>query len=297
LPLWKRQKFHSESEKRKEKSAIMSHFSVLIPAQDEQELEDVLAPYQQNNMGTCGQEFLEFYDTEDEYRQEYESGSCKMLKAPDGSLKHPCDEQFRNPAGPRARPQFITPEGYEEVEMPLVELYLTFDEYLKGYVGHDGPDPKTGRYGYWENPNARWDCWTVGGRYTSILRPDYDPRADPANYEQCWLCGGTGDRPGWVFYEDGERLFKDDWARECQGCNGCQGAGKMLKSAYDWKQVEWDSPLVRDVDFARLREGVEARARGRWATLRELVGDEFLQVGELFAPIWDAILEAGLAKD
>lgn len=31
-------------------------------------------------------------------------------------------------------------------------------------------DEKTGKPGYWENPNAKWDWWVIGGRYGGRLK-------------------------------------------------------------------------------------------------------------------------------
>lgn len=77
--------------------------------------------------------------------------------------------------------------------------------------------------------NGFWDWWQIGGRWTGAHTPEYDPDKDPRNIQTCFLCRGTGDRDGWVYYEDGERKFTDNWAQECNGCNGCRGVGKHAK--------------------------------------------------------------------
>lgn len=95
----------------------------------------------------------------------------------------------------------------------------------------------------WFREGSRWDWWVVGGRFTGSL-DGYDPASDPANVETCNICAGTGDRPGWVFYEDGERKFADDWARECNGCNACQGEGKKTSWPTQWAAHEGDTAPV-----------------------------------------------------
>lgn len=50
----------------------MSHFSVLVASRSENEVESLLAPYQENNMDTCPLEFLEFEDHTEEIEKEYE---------------------------------------------------------------------------------------------------------------------------------------------------------------------------------------------------------------------------------
>jgi hypothetical protein len=91
------------------------------------------------------------------------------------------------------------------------------------------PDPAcsecggTGKYRTTTNPNGKWDWWAVGGRWTGVFTPEYDPEKDPRNLEKCNLCEGTGTRrmpvpsdPGWK-PKEGE-------------CNGCGGTGQMVKS-------------------------------------------------------------------
>ena len=84
-----------------------------------------------------------------------------------------------------------------------------------------------------------WDWWVIGGRWTGE-HDHYDPRKDPVNVESCDICGGTGDRPGWVTYVNGVRTFTADpgtsstakWSRDCNGCNGCHGTGRSIKMEF-----------------------------------------------------------------
>lgn len=47
--------------------------------------------------------------------------------------------------------------------------YGSFNEYIQNYYGYK-KDPELGVYGYWENPNAKWDWYQIGGRYSGKLR-------------------------------------------------------------------------------------------------------------------------------
>lgn len=78
----------------------MSHFSVAVFTRTgaEEEVDRLLAPYQENNLGDCPKEFLEFVKDED----------------------------------------------------------ADFDEVA-------------GERGYWENPNAKWDWYKIGGRWHGLL--------------------------------------------------------------------------------------------------------------------------------
>lgn len=151
----------------------MSHFAVAVILHDGDCLDDLLAPYQENNMGDCPRKYLEFVNTEDEHREEYETDTIRKVKTPDGRLLWPWDEEFRVPGtigsgtGTHKVPEGA---GYEEVDVKASELYPTFEKYMEEYHGYDERDPETGKYGYWENPNKKWDWWQVGGRYSNWFK-------------------------------------------------------------------------------------------------------------------------------
>ena len=46
--------------------------------------------------------------------------------------------------------------GAEVVNIPFKELYPTFKEYMEEYI-QSSFDEEQQDYGYWENPNAKWD--------------------------------------------------------------------------------------------------------------------------------------------
>lgn len=173
----------------------MSHFTVMVVTDQEptdEILEAALAPYQENNNGDCPEQYLKFNDVEDEYRQEWENDSIEMVRVPldvpvpggytgfsgssdyvmDGyRYYHTFDNRFtpRVPGDLFARGEPVYPEGHEIVTVPYRQLYPEFEQFLKSWGGYER-DPKTGRFGYWENPNKKWDWWVVGGRWGGLLR-------------------------------------------------------------------------------------------------------------------------------
>lgn len=152
----------------------MSHFAVAVFCHNDDgaELERLLAPYQENNMGDCPKEFLKFTSVEAEHRLRYETDTTSRVKTPDGRLLWPWDETFRVPGevGHGSNTHKVPEgEGYEKVEIKVAELYPTFEQYMEDYAGYT-KDPETGEYGYWENPNAKWDWWQVGGRYSNWFK-------------------------------------------------------------------------------------------------------------------------------
>lgn len=53
-------------------------------------------------------------------------------------------------------------------EIPLKTVYPVFENFMENWVGSH-IDPETGKWGYWENPNAKWDWYTIGGRWMGSL--------------------------------------------------------------------------------------------------------------------------------
>lgn len=113
----------------------MSHFTVLVKVPKErvdklgldEAAREQLAPYQENNMGDCPPEFMEFNDAaKDEWYLNYWE-------------EHKEDSEYSS-----LEEFLIEGEGFEQ-------------------------DPETGKIGYWENPNAKWDWYQVGGRWTGQL--------------------------------------------------------------------------------------------------------------------------------
>lgn len=49
------------------------------------------------------------------------------------------------------------------------EVYSSFEEFVKKYHGHEYRDSNKNVYGYWSNPKAKWDWYTVGGRWKDTL--------------------------------------------------------------------------------------------------------------------------------
>lgn len=145
----------------------MSHFTVMVFGSDP---ESQLRPFQENNMNTCSQEFLEFEDKEDELRDEYQNKGTGRVIMPDGRKLLPCDDTFRVPG------QFgygtgchKVPEEFKVEEVPFKESYSSLEQFAEEWHGFEVRDPKTGRFGYWKNPNAKWDWYELGGRWVEYF--------------------------------------------------------------------------------------------------------------------------------
>lgn len=82
---------------------------------------------------------------------------------------------------------------HEFEDVQLEDLLAPFDEQVEG----DSPyaefeeddccevDERTGKRGYWQNPNARWDWYEVGGRWNNMLKKHDGTRCDSALVSEC----------------------------------------------------------------------------------------------------------------
>lgn len=134
----------------------MSHFCVAVITDGTKGVEEMLAPYQENSMGDVPREYLRFYDAAETERESYEGGSGEFVRYKD-RLYGIHDKEFDFDHG--------MVKSLPHVSIPFTTLYPTIEEYLRDWGGYEDVDPETGRYGYWENPNAKWDWWvelTIG---------------------------------------------------------------------------------------------------------------------------------------
>jgi len=152
----------------------MSHFTVgvIVDKLSDEEVHKKLAPYQENNMKDCPKEYLEFNSVTEEYKEQYETGTRTMVRLKDRSLVSTCDDRFKKEIKDEKHPLGLTtyevPEDLIKVEVPYKVLYPTFEDYMKEHCGYE-LDKETNDYGYWENPNRKWDWYEIGGRWNKIL--------------------------------------------------------------------------------------------------------------------------------
>lgn len=91
-----------------------------------------LQPFQENNMGDCPRAYMEFKNCDDEVRKAWE----EMTK---------------------------DPEEYEK------DKSLSFEAWVERKFGYERDDMGE-HFGYWENPNAKWDWYQLGGRWTGFFK-------------------------------------------------------------------------------------------------------------------------------
>lgn len=179
----------------------MSHFTVGVFIDNiddmhclESCLDGVLAPYQED----ASEEYLEFHNLYEENRERYKQESIEMVQLPDGSTIFPWDDDELKKKIPFIvlfddgdKEKYQEPRWYtrrclvnnksctmcfdlftanaELKEIPFSVLYPKYEDFLTDYIGAEFDDEMQ-EYGYWENPNSKWDWWVIGGRWENSLK-------------------------------------------------------------------------------------------------------------------------------
>lgn len=148
----------------------MSHFVVMIIGH--QDIDQALTPYWELDLGqeeASNDSRAEFEDTEQEFVIEYDEKLREMIIGEDGLLYFPWDHTFGLERVGLSGSKIGAPEHLERVQVSFWEMYDTFDKFMKEYHDEE-PDTKTGRYGFWRNPKAKWDWFQLGGRWSGFLK-------------------------------------------------------------------------------------------------------------------------------
>ena len=159
----------------------MSHFITAVITKNPNNYQEELAPYQENNMDDCPKEFLEFVDKTEEYKKAWQEESVERVKLPNGNYIRPWDDRLK---------VSITKEEYEKLReqkvhcgsegwgdnetyykydisvvngvlenVPYKDIYPTLKDYVEDCEGENLWDNEMKAYGWWENPNAKWDSY------------------------------------------------------------------------------------------------------------------------------------------
>lgn len=119
------------------------------------------------------------------------------------------------------------------------EIHLNEEEYDDGEIEE-----------YWTNPDSFWDWWQIGGRWSGVHKPRYDPSKDERNIQSCRRCHGTG-------------------TYESQTCYFCKGTKQEVKWPTQWVETGFDvMPLENVPDdltcYTLIVDGHVFHAEGRW---------------------------------
>lgn len=142
------------------------HYSLAVLLDGTKTLEEAMYPFYEIGGYTPGFPCMEFHSEEEDYREQYDTSTCPMVMV-DGELVSKYDERF-TVYTERGIKHGVVPEGLDVIDVPFTVAYGTFDEFM-GKWNEIERDPVAGEYGYWENPNAKWDWYVVGGRWKNII--------------------------------------------------------------------------------------------------------------------------------
>jgi hypothetical protein len=117
----------------------MSHFVVLVIGPD---IEGQLAPYNENLREV-------FVDLTEKYRKQYDEDSAFAVQDKQGLWQPTC-------------------ENAGVISTRFNMMYRTFEVFCKCW--YEEEPNEDGRYGYMHNPQAEWDWYQVGGRWTGYFK-------------------------------------------------------------------------------------------------------------------------------
>lgn len=137
----------------------MSHFVCVVIGDDPVKQ---LAPFAEQWDDGEAPDTIEFDDKTEELKQDYETGTTEAVRTPD-------TEEWISIHSDRYRKYSDKTKGeLDKVEVGFKMVYPTFKEFAKRWGGYE-PDGE-GRYGYWHNPQAKWDWYELGGRWAGFFR-------------------------------------------------------------------------------------------------------------------------------
>lgn len=151
----------------------MSHFTVLVSAKDDDELEQKLLPFHEYEC-TGIEQYIEWVDIHDDYLDKFHNELVEVVLRNGQVIGTKYDRNpeiqalwKRDGIGFSNRDEFILKPGYDLAEISFDEYYESFDQYMSDWCGYK--EKQNGRFGYYTNPNAKWDWYSIGGRWTGKL--------------------------------------------------------------------------------------------------------------------------------
>lgn len=154
----------------------MSHFTVTVRLPAHLEVKDIksalqkiMRPYYEQ--GKEDDDFMQFVDQTEELQSEWNEHKQLNVVEYDGKFYFPWDSKLYNKLGltkdlfsNKIEDEVIVKAGGVFKDISVQTMYSSFEEYCHEY--HGLSPNKDGKYGYLENPNAKWDWYEIGGRWT-----------------------------------------------------------------------------------------------------------------------------------
>lgn len=182
----------------------MSHFSVLVVTDDDTRdtLAAALQPFHEYECTGIDDEYVVDVDVTEEVMAEWRrADGATGLRLADGAIHNRFDDKFyvekpRDPDDPfSSQFEFQMPEGAEEITLSEEELAKHTGGTLAQFAEDwNGAFEREGKFFKRTNPNAKWDWWSIGGRYQGMLQ--VKPGVDDYGVGRPGLMGSTSERGG-----------------------------------------------------------------------------------------------------
>jgi hypothetical protein len=179
-----------------------------------------LQPFHEFECTGVEDEYVQDVDVTEDARKTYASETTRRYRDPQGALHDPYEDRFyRDPLPPekpgmgsgsgggiswhskdwgdgrgyRPKVHFV-PDGWEDIQVPTSDVE-PFADWVAAYYGLERVLPGgRAKHGFVEvdtegnvvrainrtNPNKKWDWWTIGGRWSNLIRLKAGDSADQA---------------------------------------------------------------------------------------------------------------------
>lgn len=265
------------------------------------EIGELMAPFCE---GTEDPEYLEFDDRTDDLRRDYETDMTNCIRLPNGTIvsmyDHAVSGKYLIKDG-KVYQRKAGRLGHEKrtkkvkkmcalPEYPVKKLYPTLEQYAEEYCSYNF-DTQHNAYGYYCNPNAFWDWYSIGGRwpFQFLVRDtaeyicgerswgDEDTACEaPEGYR--WVCGARKKDIAWDLMKEWEVQHE---RRNFELLAESFRSGKVPESSF-WKITEDGIfSFLTQIYFRGESEETYLRRNGLAADQRMIPGAySFLQNGE-----------------
>jgi len=241
----------------------MTHFTVTVKINSERlarhqgnvnsALAELLAPFCEHENDGNSKQYFQFLDDEDEYLREYETETSSCVRLASGEVVSKYDPKYgfriRSSIGWSSNDRYEYPPGAVELEVPHKERYSSFEAFVGDWHGTKARDPEKNRYGHYANPNAKWDWYCVGGRWTGHFPVVPDARVRVTQPRDKW------DAIPKVGYSDVVTAVNIDWEKV-----DSDHAREMEKYFAEYEELiagkefdGFDGPRSRALDIGLLR--------------------------------------------
>lgn len=144
----------------------MSHYTVMVLGENP---EEQLAAFNEA-IDSYSLEGLSFSDSTPEFESEFLHSKLEAWQLPTGQIMLDQEESESKFAltGP-------PPAGATRVSATPCQIYPDLDSFVQDYH-QQTKHPENGKYGFFFNPQAKWDWYQLGGRWAGFFKPKKNRR-------------------------------------------------------------------------------------------------------------------------